>query len=108
MLVYKINNGSEVLKGSPGLVKVPDDLWVYYIDQDSDGSFNDEKPMFDYKYRFDTFNFYQGEAEVRPLMTFSANVGEGPQTYREYMRRFARLALCRDGGRLQYLRRRQK
>lgn len=79
VLVFKIDNADKVLKGAPGIVKPDKEMWVYYIDQDADGAIDDEKPMFDYKYRFDTFNFDSGKKSSNPPFTFSANVEAGPK-----------------------------
>lgn len=76
VLVFKSEKGSELLKNASGLVK-PDegeDIWVYYVDQDTDGNIDDEKPMFDYKYNYDAFNFHRGQDSHKPLLTLAANI----------------------------------
>jgi tripeptidyl-peptidase II len=81
ILSFKIDNAYEILKDTPGFVKVKESesLWVFYIDEDIDGHIDDEKAMFDYKYRYDTFDFHKGEKETKPLMTLSGNIiHEGP------------------------------
>ncbi|MFP4370497.1 MAG: S8 family serine peptidase, partial [Candidatus Kapaibacterium sp.] len=73
-LAFKVSNAYDILKDAPGKVKANpgEDLWVYYIDEDMDGNIDDEKPKFDYKYRFDVFDFHVGDEKTRPMFTFSA------------------------------------
>jgi len=49
--------------------------WVYYVDEDSDGNLQDEKPRFDYKVRFDTFTLRGRNPQFqKPLLTFVINI----------------------------------
>ncbi|MFC2130284.1 S8 family serine peptidase [Bacteroidota bacterium] len=82
ILVFRIKNSGELPVDAPGHVKAKEneDLWVYFVDEDLDGNVDDENPMFDYKYRFDTFDFYKGEKDVKPLLTLSGNIDpSGPK-----------------------------
>ncbi|MDA3843518.1 MAG: S8 family serine peptidase, partial [Candidatus Kapabacteria bacterium] len=82
IVAFKIDGGESILQNAPGVIKLKknEDLWVYYIDEDNDGNIDDESPKFDYKYRFDTFNFYKGEKDIKPLMTLSANINKENKT----------------------------
>lgn len=75
-IAVKTDKGSQLLKDAQGLVKpaFAEQIWVYYVDQDADGNIGEEKPMYDYKYNFDTFDFHKGEAERKSLVTMSANI----------------------------------
>ena len=75
-VVFKTKLSEEVINTFKGLVKIKpeDEIWVYYVDEDCDGNIDDEKMKLDYKYNFDTFNFYKGEKEKKPLLTMSAYV----------------------------------
>lgn len=72
-LAYKIDK-AEVEAKFKGKVKPKEDIWVYYVDDDNDGHIDNNEAMFDYKYNYDTFDFWQGEKGKRPLITMSANV----------------------------------
>ncbi len=52
-----------------------DDQAVCYVDTNVDRSFADEKPLQNYKLKFDTFTFHRDEPETQiPPMTFAANI----------------------------------
>ncbi|MFP4527285.1 MAG: S8 family serine peptidase [Candidatus Kapaibacterium sp.] len=76
ILAFPIDGGHELLRDAAGLVK-PDageEIWVYYADEDADGNIDDEEPRFDYRYRYDIFDFYENEKDRLPLLTLSANI----------------------------------
>lgn len=75
-LAYKVSK-DQVAKDFQGFIKPNEEIWVYYVDDDNDGHIDNNKPMFDYKYNYDTFDFWQGEKGKRPLVTMSANVSSG-------------------------------
>ena len=72
-LAFKVDK-SAITKDMKGIVKPDGDVWVYYVDDDNDGHINNNEPMYDYKYDYDTFDFWKGEKGKRPLITMSANV----------------------------------
>lgn len=52
-----------------------DDQAVCYVDTNLDRSFADERPLQNYKLKFDTFTFHRDEPETQiPPMTFAANI----------------------------------
>ena len=72
------NNGREDDKF--GVVTFPvkvdgKDQWVYFIDENGDGSLRDEKPRFDYNINHDTFSFTgRDAAKEKRLYTFVINI----------------------------------
>lgn len=76
ILAYKLSGIPSMLTGAPGKLKpeAGEPVWVYYVDQDADGNIDDEEPMFNYAYKFDTFDFFDGQEDKRPLVTMSANI----------------------------------
>jgi tripeptidyl-peptidase-2 len=74
ILAFKINSNNPKINDFNGFVKPDGDLWVYYVDEDADGNIDDESPKFNYKYNYDTFNFFKGNEDTRPLLTMSANI----------------------------------
>jgi subtilisin family serine protease len=72
-VAFKIDNNS-IPKDLKGIVKPEGETWVYYVDDDNDGHIDNNEPMLDYKYDYDTFDFWKGEKGKRPLITMSANV----------------------------------
>ena len=61
VLAFKVKEGEE-------------EYWVAYVDTDGDGYIDNEKPLRDYKVKYDTFKFRGGEAEEVDLMTFALNI----------------------------------
>jgi len=72
------NNGKEDDKF--GVVTFPisindEERWVYFVDENGDGSLLDEKPRFDYNINFDTFSFTGRDAQKeKKLYTFALNI----------------------------------
>lgn len=74
ILAFKININDNSTLNFNGKIKPEDEIWVYYVDEDGDGNIDDESPKFDYKFNYDTFNFYNGDEKTRHLVTMSANI----------------------------------
>ncbi len=74
ILAFKINSENPVTDNFKGFVEPQGDIWVYYVDEDADGNIDDEFPKFNYKFNYDTFNFFKGNKDTRPLLTMSANI----------------------------------
>lgn len=57
-------------------VKVDDEeRWVYYVDENADGSLLNEKPRFDYKYNYDTFTLSGRNIKTaKTQLTFVLNI----------------------------------
>ncbi len=76
VLAFQIENYKELLKGAQGFIKPKKDekIWVFYIDENADSRIDDESVKLNYHYRFDTFNFYNGDKDKKPQYAMSANI----------------------------------
>ena len=75
-LVFKTKISKEMIDGFQGHVKPAEnsEIWVYYPDTDMNGSIDEEKAMFDYKYNYDVFSFVSPISSKTPPYTMSAYV----------------------------------
>jgi len=76
IVAFKIDNPEAALSSAKGLVKpkASDEVWVYYLDENSNFTLTDDIPRFEYKYNFDTFSFHLGEKGTRAEFTSSAHI----------------------------------
>ncbi|MCW5883740.1 MAG: S8 family serine peptidase [Candidatus Kapabacteria bacterium] len=76
VIAFKIKITESIVREFIGMVKpeIGSMQWVYYVDENSNGSIDDEIPRFTYKYNLDYFNFYSGDKGKRPLVVMSANL----------------------------------
>ncbi len=78
-LAFKVTINKEMIENMKGIAK-PDEnseIWVYIPDTDMDMNIADEKPMFDYKYDFDIFDFVSPLSSKTPPFTMSAYIENG-------------------------------
>ncbi len=62
-----------------GIVTFPvsvedEERWVYFIDEDGNGSLADEQARFNYRYNHDTFSFTKRQPDKKALYTFVINI----------------------------------
>ncbi|NOZ46890.1 MAG: S8 family serine peptidase [Chlorobi bacterium] len=76
VLAFQVDNYKELFKNAKGFIKPKknEKIWVFYIDENADGRIDDESEKLNYHFRFDTFNFYNGEKDKKPQYAMSANI----------------------------------